>query len=113
MLCASLILGAHLATYHFDRARDYNEVNLGAYARCGQLVAGVYHNSDRGVSVWGGKQFDRVVGPVDVTVGLVAGYKRSPVLPLLVPSVRLGNVRLSLLLPLEKGGGGVHLSTEF
>lgn len=113
MLCASLILGAHLATYHFDRSRDYNEVNLGAYVQCGQVVAGVYHNSERGVSVWGGHQFARVVGPVDVTVGLVAGYKRSPVLPMLVPSVRLGHARLSLLLPLEKGGGGVHLSTEF
>lgn len=113
MLCASLILGAHLATYHFDRSRDQNEVNPGVYARCGQLAVGVYHNSERGVSVWGGKQFDNVVGPVDVTVGLAAGYKHRPVRPMLVPSVRLGHARLSLLLPVEKSGGGVHLSTEF
>jgi hypothetical protein len=113
MLCASLVLGLHLATYHFDRDRAYNEVNLGGYAQCESWAAGAYRNSERNVSVWGGKQFDQVVGPVDVTVGLVAGYKRAPVLPMLIPSLKAGNARLSLLLPLEKGGGGLHLSTEF
>lgn len=111
--CTALAIGLHIGTYHFDRDRGYNEVNPGIYAECDGWAAGAYYNSQRAVSVWGGKQFDRVLGPVDVTVGLVAGYSRAALLPLVVPSVKIGSARLSLLLPAEKGGGGVHLSWEF
>lgn len=111
--CTALAIGLHIGTYHFDRTREYNEVNPGGYALCDDYVAGAYLNSESKLSVYAGKTFKNVVGPVDVTVGAVAGYSRSPVLPLVVPSVKLGSARLSLLLPLEKGGGGVHLSWEY
>lgn len=111
--CTALAIGLHIGTYHFDRTRDYNEVNLGAYVECDHYTAGIYRNSLRKTSAYAGYTFDRVLGPVDVTVGAVSGYPRAALMPLLVPSVKLGSARLSLLLPIEKGGGGVHLSWEY
>lgn len=113
-ICAALALGIHLGTYHFDRNRGYEEFNPGAYVRCDNITAGAYRNSEGKPSVYAGytgRPFASI--PLDVTVGGVTGYRRSTVVPLLVPSVRIGDARLSLLLPLEKGGGGVHLSWEF
>ena len=111
LTCVALAVGLHLGTYHFDRSRHLNEVNLGAYVACDDVGVGLYHNSLGRPSVWAGYQFH--VGPVDLTVGAVTGYRKAPILPLVVPSVRLGHFRLSLLLPIEKRGGGLHLSTEF
>lgn len=112
MFCSSVIaIGLHIGTYHFDRTRDYQEVNPGIYARCEGVAAGVYFNSERKTSAWIG--VERKTGPVDWTFGAVVGYTRSPVLPLVVPSYKVGTARISLLLPLEKGGGGLHISYEF
>lgn len=112
MLCSSIIaIGLHLGTYHFDRNRDYQEFNPGTYVRCEDVTAGVYFNSERKTSAWIG--VERKTGPIDWTLGVVFGYTRSPVLPLVVPSYKVGSTRVSLLLPLEKGGGGFHVSYEF
>jgi len=111
--CTALAIGLHIGTYHFDRDRGYNEVNPGIYAECDHYTAGVYRNSLRKTSAYAGYTFERVLGPIDVTVGGVTGYPRAALMPLAVPSVKVGSARLSLLLPIEKGGGGVHLSWEF
>lgn len=112
LTCTALAIGLHIGTYHFDRSKDYNEFNPGVYALCDGWTAGAYHNSERRVSVYAGRTFD--VGPVDVTLGAVTGYSRAPLVPLVVPSYKIrGGPRVSLLLPLEKGGGGLHLSWEF
>lgn len=110
--CTALAIGLHIGTYHFDRSKDYNEFNPGIYAVCDGWTAGAYHNSERKVSVYAGRTFD--VGPIDVTLGAVAGYRRAPLVPMVVPSYKIKDgPRVSLLLPLEKGGGGLHLSWEF
>lgn len=111
--CDVIAIGLHIGTYHFDRTSDYNEVNLGAYAECDHYTTGIYRNSLRKPSVYAGYTFDRVLGPVDVTVGAVSGYPRATLMPLVVPSIKFNSARLSLLLPTNKSGKGVHLSWEF
>lgn len=106
--------GAHVATYHFDRSAGYNEVNLGAYAMCDGYTAGIYHNSQRTTSAYVG--YTVALGPVDVTLGAVTGYRRGT-LPMIVPSVKVGDhTRIAFLPPIpgeKHNTGGVHLMLEF
>jgi hypothetical protein len=112
MLCTALAIGLHLGTYHFDASKGYNDFNPGAYVVCDGWTSGAYRNSERKPSVYAGKTF--AFSGFDVTIGAVTGYRRAALTPMLVPSHKFENgVRLSLLLPAEKGGGGVHLSWEF
>lgn len=112
-ICAAIAIGMHLGTYHFDRERQYQEFNPGVYVVCDGWTAGAYRNSQNRNSAYIGKTFEHVLGPVDVTIGGVVGYTRAPVVPMLVPSIKIGHARASLLLPVEKGGGGIHVSWEF
>lgn len=107
----ALVLGLNLATHHFDRSQNFCETNLGIYAlhRESRIAGGVYHNSECRTSAWLARQWD--AGPYSLSVGGVTGYRRAAVLPLVVPSVKAGPVRLALLLAGKKGGG-LHLSIE-
>lgn len=110
-LCTTIILGVHLATWHADRTRSYEEFNPGLRVQCDSVALGAYRNSEGGTSGYAAWVLD--FGRVDLAVGAVAGYKRKPLMPLLVPSLELGGgFRASLLLPYEKGSAGVHLSWE-
>lgn len=106
----SLILGVHLATYHFDRSAHYCEANPGIYARAGNIAGGLYRNSECRPSAWLARQWD--AGPFTLSAGAVTGYSRAPLMPLLIPSLKLGPAQLALLPPLDKKGGGLHLSFE-
>lgn len=111
--CAALAIGLNISTYHFDRSANFQEFNPGGYAVCDGWVAGVYYNSIRRGSVHVGRVFQ--LGSVDVAVGLVTGYYPSirPV-PVAVPSMRFGNVRLAVIPPSgEKRKGGLTLAIEF
>lgn len=113
MICESLILGAHLATWHFDQSKPVNQLNLGVYASCDDWLGGVYRNSQWHTSVYAARVWH--VGPVDVATGIVSGYEGSRIRPALVPSVGLpfAHLRLSWLPPSRfSGEGGVHLSWE-
>lgn len=107
-------VGIHVATYHFDRSAHYREVNPGLYVMCDGYTAGVYANSVRSTSAYLG--YTVALGPVDVTLGAVTGYRRQ-VLPMLVPSVRIADhVRIAFLPPIPgepKTQGGFHLMLEF
>lgn len=111
--CAAVAIGIHLATYHFDRDANYNEFNPGAYVACDEYVAGVYYNSEKRTSVYVGYQFVNVLGPIDIIVGVVTGYERANVAPLLLPSVKWNNVRLSIVPPVKDIPSALHLSLEF
>lgn len=111
---ADTTIGVHVATYHLNRDADFNEFNAGLYVVRAGWTAGAYRNSIRRVSTYAGYTHNRVFGtPVDVTVGAVSGYLPAPVIPMLVPSIKLHNVRLGILLPFEKKGGGLHVAVEF
>lgn len=108
MSCTALILGLHLATAHVRT--DLNDANPGVYARCDAYVAGVYHNSVRRTTAYVGYTYP--VGPVDIMLGVATGYSTA-LRPVFVPSVKLGAVRVHLLLPSSSTAkGGVHVSIE-
>jgi hypothetical protein len=112
VICAALILGLHLGTYHTDRSTRYEEFNPGIYARCDRVAGGAYRNSEGGNSAYAGFVFDRVVGPVDVTAGVVLGYRRGA-RPLLIPSGKVGkHARVAFFPPLGPISGAVHLAVE-
>ncbi len=112
--CTNMAVGAHLATYHFDRQANHNEVNPGLYAMCDGWTAGIYRNSERSTSYYAGRTVR--VAWFDITVGAISGYRRGTV-PMLVPSILLpGGLRLAFLPPIPKAGSstaGIHLMKEF
>ncbi len=108
------VIGVHIATYH-DSGK-WSDFNPGVYVRTEDgLTAGIYRNSIRKTSVHAGYTWSRphAWGDVSLTAGVVTGYAQT-LGPLLVPSVRVGNLRLTLLPKSSpKGATGLHLSTEF
>jgi hypothetical protein len=111
--CAAIAIGIHLGTYHFERDHHYNEFNPGAYAACDGYVVGVYQNSVRKTSTYVGYQFSNVLGPINIVTGVVTGYKLAPVVPMIIPTVKWDNIRVSFIPPIKNVSGGIHLSMEF
>ncbi len=113
-------VGIHLASQHFPQ-RQFNNTNPGMYLKLDNgLTAGWYRNSERGHSQyigWTGTlwQITNSVS-LEVTAGAITGYRRADVLPLLVPSLRIGElnaVRITLAPPIGKGAStALHLSIE-
>lgn len=104
------VYGAHLATYHFDRSVQRDEINPGAYARCGMTVAGAYRNS------WGkGSAYLAATaewGPIGLSAGVVTGYGKPS--PLLIATVRLpAGLRLGIFPSHDGKSGGIHLLKDF
>ena len=93
MLLESLIIGAHLHTYHIDRSKGFIDETPGIYASAKfdvmpcDISAGVYSNSEGGVSPWAGCTFKFTKRELlRLTVGYVGGYKKGGTI-LLLPSV--------------------------
>lgn len=85
----------HLGSKHFSVVDyNFNEFNPGAGININNFIGGIYYNSIKNVSVYGGYAFEH--GPIGIDVGLVTGYG-IPVLPMASPYVKLGAVKLSLL----------------
>jgi len=85
------------------------------------LGAGLMKNSECHVGGWAAYTAEtntltiaRMSVSVGVTAGAIAGYRMAPVLPLLVPSIKIGIVRFSYL-PRSPGAqsDGLHISIEF
>lgn len=85
------------------------------------LGAGLMKNSECHVGGWAAYTAQtntltiaRMPMSAGVTVGAIAGYRMAPVLPLLVPSIKVGIVRFSYL-PRSPGAqsDGLHISIEF
>lgn len=109
-------IGLHIGSHHAP-ARDFNNFNPGAYVRwTNGATLGAYYNSERHRSTYAG--YTHQWGAFAVTAGLITGYERRAVLPLLVPSVRLGAIgpasfRLVVMPKIEKRGATVfHLMME-
>lgn len=113
---ASIVIGLHVTTAHFDAApgATLQDRNPGVYVRADSgLTLGAYRNSIGRDSVHAGWTWETSDRRWALTAGVVSGYDLSRVGPLLVPSVRLGPVRLSYLAKARRDGSqGVHLSLE-
>jgi hypothetical protein len=122
VLIASITLGVHIASVHLPD-HGQNNINPGIYAIHEGWTAGVYRNSYKRTSAYFGHVFN-VWGPLDLTAGVVSGYKKDPVTgegwssgnvaPMLVPSVRLGHARIFVIPQVQKKTSWVlHLAAEF
>lgn len=114
---ADTVYGLHIGSHHLP-AKDFNNFNPGAYVRWSNgITVGGYYNSERKTSAYVG--YTHEWGNFAVTLGGITGYKRMTVLPMIVPSVKLGEIndatfRLAVLPKLEKSGATVlHLMVEF
>jgi hypothetical protein len=88
MICACAI-AISLASYHFNRDVDYNEVNPGFFIQKENLVGFAYWNSNRRLSVGVAGAFD-VWRKYDVAVSVLAGVGSGYHLPV------VGGVRLTV-----------------
>lgn len=113
MICTALAIGLHLGTLHFTEPLSRNGLNPGVYAVCDDWVAGTYLNSQSHISEYAGRVWH--VRGVDLTAGVVGGYRGHRVMPFVLPSVKVSeHVRLSLLPPTRSSSwGGIHASWEF
>lgn len=109
MSCASLILGIHLLSPHIEPGRE--TFTPGVYASCDGVVAGALRNSQGKPSVYAGYTFNHD-GVFGLTVAGATGYSLAPVIPVVVPSVKIGHVRVGALLPTRYSSAGVHFSLE-
>jgi hypothetical protein len=117
MSAAAWIIGVHLATAHAAPGLELHTAGVYAVAP-GGLTAGALRNSHGRGSLYLAHTWQR--GPWGLTAGAITGYPARPVLPMLVPSVRvpLGSgaaARLSYLprVPRYGSSAAVHLSLEF
>ena len=118
-LFEGLVIGLHLVSLH--TAGDLQPVNPGAYVRLeGGLTAGAFRNSYDRDSAYVAQTFETGDRRFALTVGAVTGYPARDVLPMVVPSVRVGlapdlSARVSYL-PKPPGSYGrthcLHLSLE-
>ena len=105
-------LGLHVASWH--STPGYNNVNPGAYWRSDDgLTVGAYCNSQSrsprfpdaprcSLARYIGLTTD--LGPVSITAGMIGGYQIGTV-PMLVPSLKLGGLRLAFLPKLDPKSG--------
>jgi hypothetical protein len=100
-------MGLHVATVHQQNAGRQN-INPGAWAMCDGWTGGAYRNSRNTATAYAG--YTVQLGPVDVTAGVATGYGK-PV-PLAVPSVAIGHVRVALFPSYRGRSAGVHLMLE-
>jgi hypothetical protein len=118
-LARAQAVGLHLGSIH-ERA-GFNNVNPGAYVRDAEgWTVGVYRNSVRRVSLYGGRTWESPAWhglSAAVTVGVVTGYTDT-VTALLVPSVVFTAHRTALRVgivprpPTDGGSAALHLMIE-
>src|ERR1043165_3937878 len=110
--------GLHLGSWH---AKDgYNNFNPGVYVEHNGWTAGTYYNSERKQTFYAGYTFRGAIAGdfgYGLSVGVATGYKRAPVVPMVVPSVSYSvtpswGVRLSGVPPIGTIPGVLHLSVE-
>lgn len=122
MSTGALILGLHLITGHADTPPgvELHSRTPGIYVRMPSgATLGAYRNSHGSSSAYAGWTWSTADGRWSITAGGVTGYPRAPVVPLLVPSLRIpitddAALRLSALAKAHRdGAAGIHLSVEF
>jgi len=116
-------VGLHLASKHSSYKQQWNDANVGVYARWGNgITLGTMRNSERTQSYYAGWTGDwALTKRIDagLTLGLITGYKRAKVLPMVVPSLRLAvtenlGLRTSYIFNPDKGGAhALHISAEW
>lgn len=107
-------VGMHIGTYHMNRDAGFNEINPGVYYKHSNgLTAGLYHNSEGRLSIYGGVTAENQY--VGATLGVVTGY--SQITPFIIPFVKLPYGYRVAYLPQNPAAKvntqGVHLMKDF
>ncbi|HEX7765997.1 MAG TPA: hypothetical protein VF443_04750 [Nitrospira sp.] len=108
------VIGIDIASVHAHPGM--NNVNPGLYLhRDDGWSGGFYYNSERHMTGWLGYTIKDEADRFAITLGAASGYKIAPIIPIVIPSVRIGltdttSVRLSLAL--AKSNPALHLSLE-
>jgi hypothetical protein len=100
VLAKGLVVGVHLASMHSEPTYPcdvdvtgrchYNNTNPGLYVRFSSgFTAGVYDNSYHDVSAYAGWTWQTADERFAVTAGGAVGYRRMPVMPVIIPSMRI------------------------
>jgi hypothetical protein len=133
MICTSLILGLHLASYHAQHHDYQNNVNPGAYVECDGWTAGAYRNTLSRTSAYAG--YTLRSGPFALSLGAISGYQKrieavpcqrgrrtgctreygfsdSAFTPMVAPSVTLGPARLWYIPSIGVSSSVLHLSLQ-
>lgn len=117
------MIGLNLYTLH--TAPVPCDGTAGVYYRSSDFAGGLFKNSECRPGAWGGwtpETNTLAIGPVKAKagaiVGLVAGYKSNPILPLLLPSVAVSIdgrswLRATFIPQFKTSAGGVSFSVEF
>lgn len=89
-------VGVHIGSHHWP-TNEWNNRNPGVYVigryngpgiLAGEYAVGTFYNSERKQSTYIVRNFS-VLDHLDLSVGLISGYKRAPIIPMVSPSVRL------------------------
>jgi hypothetical protein len=116
-----IVIGVDLYTVHGEPNGLCNDTVGVYYVGKDGLGAGLMKNSECHIGAWAAYTAQtntltiaRVPVSAGVTLGAIAGYRMAPLLPLLVPSIKVGIVRFSYL-PRSPGAqsDGLHISIEF
>lgn len=107
-------VGMHIGTYHMNRDAGFNEFNPGVYYKHSNgLTAGLYHNSEGRMSIYGGVTAENQY--VGATLGVVTGYSQTT--PFIIPFVKLPYGYRVAYLPQNPAAKistqGVHLMKDF
>jgi hypothetical protein len=104
--------GAHLVSFH-KPGTHMETITPGAYALHIPTGAtlGAYRNSEGKFSAYAGVTLER--GPWQVTLGVVTGYAKRRVLPMVAPSYKFDNGYRVSIIPNPFGQSAVHISKEF
>ena len=124
-ICYADSIGIHLWSKHHPSNDYQNNDNYGMYYKSSDYEIGYYRNTLRRNSFYAGKNYS--YGQIDFFVGGITGYKRegcncqtdgfSPwvVTPIIVPSIRFQNLRVSIVPNFSPFSpiGVIHTSLEF
>lgn len=121
MIAASLLIGAHIATHHFDEQfSGMQGNNPGLYARLENgITVGGYRNSFGRASFYAGYTWQTQDGRFALTAGGLTGYAMSKVAPMVTPSARVelwdglaARITYVPRVPRVGAAHGVHFSVE-
>jgi hypothetical protein len=110
MCIKSLVLGAHLVSYH--TGDGYNNLNPGLNASFCKFQSGIYYNSNKKVSVYSAREFSHK--KIFLLVGGVSGYNKK-ITPFSMIGVRVDKFKIGFI-PKIKGKSNtnlIHVMYEF
>lgn len=113
----SQTVGLHTASQHLPRYEWQSNSNPGAYVRTADgWTVGAFRNTLRRPTVYAGRTWMDVIGPVDVMAAAATGYRVAPVVPLVMLSTELAPRSWPVVPRLSVGRGAdswvAHLSLE-